>query len=262
VGALAPAAPAGHDGAGLTAMAPLLTLESSTRRFGGLLANRDVSLTIEAGEIVGLIGPNGAGKTTLFNCITGYMHPDAGRIVFDGTDITQTRPERICRLGVARTWQVVRAFGRMTALDNVVCGALQRTNRVGEARARAVALLDFTGLGGKADVPASTLTLADKKRLEIARALATRPRLLLLDEAMSGLTPIETTAAVQLVRRIHGELKVTICVVEHVMEVVMPLSHRVIVLDYGVKIADGAPGAVVRDAQVIQAYLGERRAAR
>src|ERR671923_1619610 len=243
-------------------MAPLLQVESSTKRFGGLAANRDVSLTIEQGEIVGLIGPNGAGKTTLFNCITGYMHPDDGRIVFDGADITHIRPERICRLGVARTWQVVRAFGRMTALENVVCGALQRTNRIGEARARARELLDFTELHGRGDMPAATLTLADKKRLEIARALATRPRLLLLDEAMSGLTPMEMAAAVRLVRRIHEELDLTICVVEHVMEVVMPLSHRVVVLDYGVKIADGAPQAVVRDEQVIRAYLGERRAAR
>jgi len=243
-------------------VAPLLSLESSSKRFGGLAANRDVSLTIEAGEIIGLIGPNGAGKTTLFNCISGYMHPDAGRIVFDGHDVTHARPERICHLGVARTWQLVRAFGRMTTLENVVCGALQRTNRVAEARARAIALLEFTGLTGKAEAPAATLTLADKKRLEIARALATRPRLLLLDEAMSGLTPMEATAAVQLVRRIHAELGVTICVVEHVMEVVMPLSHRVIVLDYGVKIADGVPQAVVRDEQVIRAYLGERRAAR
>src|SRR6267143_971632 len=210
-------------------MAPLLRVESSTKRFGGLAANRDVSLSVEAGEIVGLIGPNGAGKTTLFNCITGYMHPDDGR---------------------------------MTALENVVCGALERTNRVVEARARATELLEFTELRDKDDAPAATLTLADKKRLEIARALATRPKLLLLDEAMSGLTPIEAAAAVQLVRRIHEELGVTMCVVEHVMEVVMPLSHRVVVLDYGVKIADGPPEAVVRDAQVIRAYLGERRAAR
>jgi branched-chain amino acid transport system ATP-binding protein len=258
VGALAAPPPAGRR----LAVAPLLSVESSTKRFGGLLANRDVSLTIDAGEIVGLIGPNGAGKTTLFNCITGYMHPDAGRLVFDGTDITQARPERICRLGVARTWQVVRAFGRMTALDNVVCGALQRTSRVAEARTRATELLEFTELRGRDDMPAATLTLADRKRLEIARALATRPRLLLLDEAMSGLTPIESAAAVQLVRRIHTELRVTICVVEHVMEVVMPLSHRVVVLDYGAKIADGTPQAVVRDEQVVRAYLGERRAVR
>jgi branched-chain amino acid transport system ATP-binding protein len=243
-------------------MAPLLSVEAVTKRFGGLLANRDISLVIEPGEIVGLIGPNGAGKTTLFNCITGSMHPDEGRIAFDGANITHARPERICGLGVARTWQVVRAFGRMTALDNVICGALERTNRVAEARARAAALLDFTELGARKDVPAANLTLADKKRLEIARALATRPRLLLLDEAMSGLTPRETAAAVQLVRRIHEELGVTICVVEHVMEVVMPLSHRVVVLDYGVKIADGRPQDVVRDELVISAYLGARRAAR
>jgi branched-chain amino acid transport system ATP-binding protein len=243
-------------------MAPLLSLDSTTKRFGGLLANNNVSLAIEPGEIVGLIGPNGAGKTTLFNCITGFMHPDDGRITLDGSDITRTRPETICGLGVARTWQVVRAFGRMTVLDNVMCGALKRINRVGEARTRARDLLDYTDLGDKGDVPAATLTLADKKRLEIARALATRPRLLLLDEAMSGLTPLETAAAVQLVRRIHADLGVTICVVEHVMEVVMPLSHRVVVLDYGVKIADGRPHDVVRDEQVIRAYLGERRAAR
>jgi branched-chain amino acid transport system ATP-binding protein len=239
-------------------MAALLRVEASTKRFGGLVANRDVSLTVDAGEIVGLIGPNGAGKTTLFSCISGYLHPDEGSILLEGADISRARPERVCRQGIARTWQVVRSFGRMTVLDNVICGALERTNRVSQARARAVELLRFMDLGGKEDALAASLTLADKKRLEITRAVATGPKLLLLDEAMSGLTPIETTAAVELVRRIHTELGLAICVVEHVMEVVMPLSHRVIVLDHGEKIAEGRPETVVRDEQVIRAYLGDR----
>ena len=243
-------------------MPPLLQVESCTKRFGGLVANRDVSLVIEPGEIVGLIGPNGAGKTTLFNCISGALHPDEGRIRLDGADISHARLERVCRLGIARTWQVVRSFGRMTALENVMCGALRRTNRVGPARARALELMAFTGLAGKEDTPAAGLTLADKKRLEITRALATAPRLLLLDEAMSGLTPIETAAAVELVRRIHRELGLAICVVEHVMEVVMPLSHRVIVLDHGEKLTEGPPAEVARDERVITAYLGDRYRAR
>jgi branched-chain amino acid transport system ATP-binding protein len=239
-------------------VAPLLQVESCTKRFGGLVANRDVSVTIEPGEIVGLIGPNGAGKTTLFNCISGALHPDEGRIRLHGTDISSARPERVCRLGIARTWQVVRSFGRMTVLENVICGALRRTSRVGAARARAHELLAFTGLAGKEDAAAASLTLADKKRLEITRALATSPSLLLLDEAMSGLTPLETAAAVELVRRIHRELGLAICVVEHVMEVVMPLSHRVIVLDHGEKLTEGPPADVSRDERVITAYLGER----
>jgi branched-chain amino acid transport system ATP-binding protein len=251
VGALVPAG-------GLT-MAALLELRGVTKRFGGLVANKDVSFTVDTGEIVGLIGPNGAGKTTLFNCITGYMHPEEGQIRFDGADITHAHPARACGRGIARTWQVVRTFGRMTVLENVICGALKRTNRVKEARARAVRLLEFSGLAGKADLSAATLTLADKKRLEIARALATEPRMLLLDEAMSGLTPAETAEAVQLVRRIHGELGVALCVVEHVMEVVMPLSQRVIVLDYGEKLVEGPPQEIVRNEQVIKAYLGEHR---
>jgi branched-chain amino acid transport system ATP-binding protein len=243
-------------------MAPLLRIEGCTKRFGGLEANRDVSLTIEPREIVGLIGPNGAGKTTLFNCISGALHPDEGRIVLDGTDISRARPEQVCRLGIARTWQVVRSFGRMTVLENVMCGALRRTNRVGPARARALELMAFTGLADKAEVVAAGLTLADKKRLEITRALATEPRLLLLDEAMSGLTPFETAAAVELVRRIHGELRLAICVVEHVMEVVMPLSHRVVVLERGEKLAEGRPEDIARDERVIAAYLGDRYRAR
>jgi branched-chain amino acid transport system ATP-binding protein len=243
-------------------MAPLLEVTSCTKRFGGLVANHDVSLTIEPREIVGLIGPNGAGKTTLFNCISGALHPDDGRIALNGVDISRARPERVCRLGIARTWQVVRSFGRMTVLENVICGALRRTSRMGPARTRALELLAFTGLGGKEDAMAAGLTLADKKRLEITRALATAPHLLLLDEAMSGLTPMETAAAVELVRRIHDELGLAICVVEHVMEVVMPLSHRVIVLDHGEKLTEGPPADVARDERVITAYLGDRYRAR
>ena len=241
---------------------PLLDLASVTKRFGGLVANKDVSFAIEEHDIVGLIGPNGAGKTTLFNCITGFMHPEEGRIRFAGVDITQARPERICGHGVARTWQLVRTFGRMTVMENIISGALKRTNRVREARVRAARLLEFTGLAARAELPAANLTLADKKRLEIARALATEPRLLLLDEAMSGLTPAETADAVTLVRRIHAELRVAICVVEHVMEVVMPLSRRVVVLEYGQKIADGPPEEIARNEQVITAFLGERRRGR
>jgi len=243
-------------------MPPLLEVQACTRRFGGLVANKDVSLSIERGEIVGLIGPNGAGKTTLFHCISGYLHPDEGRIRLDGADISRARPDRVCAHGVARTWQVVRSFGRMSVLDNVICGALARTHRVSRARARALELLAFMDLGGKEDALAAGLTLADKKRLEITRALATQPVLLLLDEAMSGLTPTETAAAVALVRRIHAELRIAICVVEHVMEVVMPLSHRVVVLDHGEKIAEGRPETVVRDEQVIRAYLGKHYRAR
>jgi branched-chain amino acid transport system ATP-binding protein len=239
-------------------MPPLLLLESCTKRFGGLIANRDVSLAIAPGEIVGLIGPNGAGKTTLFNCISGALHPDEGRIAFGGVDISRARPDRVCHLGIARTWQVVRSFGRMTTLENVMCGALRRTNRVGPACARALELMAFTGLADKADALAAGLTLADKKRLEITRALATEPRLLLLDEAMSGLTPLETAAAVELVRCIHRDLGLAICVVEHVMEVVMPLSHRVVVLDRGEKLTEGRPEDIARDERVITAYLGDR----
>ena len=240
-------------------MSTLLELRAVTKRFGGLIANKDVSFTIGAGEIVGLIGPNGAGKTTLFNCITGYMHPEEGQILLGGVDITNAHPARVCGHGIARTWQLVRTFGRMSVLENVICGALKRTNRVREARVRAMRLLEFSGLAAKAGMAAANLTLADKKRLEIARALATQPRMLLLDEAMSGLTPTETAEAVQLVRRIHGELGVALCVVEHVMEVVMPLSERVIVLEYGQKLVEGPPQEIVRNEQVIKAYLGEHR---
>jgi branched-chain amino acid transport system ATP-binding protein len=236
----------------------MLRVERCTKRFGGVVANRDVSFEVGPREVVGVIGPNGAGKTTLFSCIAGYVHPDQGRIDFDGVDLTRRRPQHVCQLGIARTWQIVRVFGRMTVLENVLCGALNRTSSTARARSQALGLLELTGLAGRERALAANLTLADKKRLEITRALATGPRLLLLDEAMSGLTPAETAAAVDLVRRLHQQLDLALCVVEHVMEVVMPLSDRVIVLDHGEKIAEGPPAEVVVQEQVIKAYLGER----
>ncbi len=244
-----------------------LEVDQATKRFGGLLANDNLTFQLEEGELVGLIGPNGAGKTTLFNCIAGYVHPDQGQIRFAGRAITRLRPDRVCRLGIARTWQLVRVFRRMSVLENVVCGALNRLTATYDARRFALRLIEFTGLGGKEHVLAGTLPLADKKRLELTRALATGPRLLLLDEAMSGLTPAEAAAAVDLVRLVHRDFRrefmrdarpLTVCVVEHVMEVVMPLSHRVLVLDYGKLIADGPPEQVVHNDLVIKAYLGAK----
>jgi branched-chain amino acid transport system ATP-binding protein len=248
-----------------------LAVDHVTKRFGGLLANDDVTFDVDEGEIIGLIGPNGAGKTTLFNCIAGYMNPEEGRIRLYGREITRSRPDQICKAGVSRTWQLVRIFRRMSVLDNVICGAFNRVNAADEARRRAIRLVEFAGLSGKENIAAGTLTLADKKRLEITRALATLPGVLLLDEAMSGLTPAETGAAVDLVRLVHRDFRkefaadsrpMTICVVEHVMEVVMPLSHRVVVLDYGKLIADGPPQVVSRDELVIKAYLGAKYRAR
>lgn len=241
---------------------PLLDVRGLTRRFGGLLANDAIDLAVQQGEIVGLIGPNGAGKSTLFNCIAGADRPNAGQVLFDGHDVTGLAPEALCGLGIARTFQTVRTFRDMTVLDNAVVGALARARGVRAARATALEMLDFCGLAHKRDALGGHLTIADRKRLEIARALGTGPRLLLLDEAMAGLHPGERQGAVELVRRIH-DLGVTVLLVEHVMEILMPISDRVCVLNSGRKIAEGAPDTVARMDEVIKAYLGERyRAAR
>ena len=236
---------------------PLLEVWDIAKRFGGVRAIDGASLYVDQGEIVGLLGPNGAGKTTLFNCVTGMYRPDAGRVVFDGDDITGWRADRVCLQGIARTFQLVRALKEMTALENAMVGAFARTPRPGEARQKALEALELVGLAEHADTPALHLTLADKKRLELARALATRPKLLILDEVMAGLTPAEQQEAVFLLRRLR-EGGLTILMVEHVMEVVMPISDRIVVLDAGRTIAQGAPRAVVRDERVIAAYLGER----
>ncbi|MGH2533047.1 MAG: ABC transporter ATP-binding protein [Thermomicrobiales bacterium] len=238
-------------------MADLLELDRVTKRFGGLEANRDVSLSVEDGQVVGLIGPNGAGKTTLFNCIAGFYPPTSGLIRFGGEEITGWPANRVVHAGLARTFQVVRVLPEMTALDNVMVGAFARTNRTREARARAIDLLDFTGLADKMRTLAGSLTIADKKRLEVARALATAPRLLMLDEAMAGLNPAERTQAVELVRAIRDR-GVTVLMVEHVMEVLMPISDRVFVLDSGRLIAAGPPREIAQNPEVIAAYLGEK----
>ena len=242
-------------------MTALLEVQHVTQRFGGLVANRDISIKIERGELVGLIGPNGAGKSTLFNLIAGVMRPSEGRIRFDGADVTAWPATARCARGLARTFQVVKSFDTMSVIDNVIVGALVRTTSTGEARSKASEVLEFTGLAHRAEALASELIPAEKRRLEVARALATAPKLLLLDEVMTGLTPSEAKRGVDLVRK-SRETGVTVLMVEHVMEIVMPLVDRAIVLDLGRVICEGRPADVVRDEAVITAYLGERHRAR
>jgi branched-chain amino acid transport system ATP-binding protein len=242
-------------------MTALLEVQHVTQHFGGLIANRDVSIAIERGELVGVIGPNGAGKSTLFNLIAGVMRPSEGRILFDGEDVTVSPATARCALGLARTFQLVKSFDTMSVMDNVIVGALVRTTSTGEARRKAGEVLEFTGLAHRAEALASELIPAEKRRLEVARALATTPKLLLLDEVMTGLTPSEAKRGVELVRNIR-QTGVTVLMVEHVMEIVMPLVDRAIVLDLGRVICEGRPADVVRDEAVISAYLGERHRAR
>lgn len=238
-------------------MTALLKVENVTKSFSGLTAVDNVSFEINQGEIIGLIGPNGAGKTTLFSLIAGAQHPTTGTITFDGKDVTKKSPNQNCHAGIARTFQVVRVLKKLSVLDNVIVGALARTNSVKEARKAADGILKLTGLDVKRDFQAGSLTIADMKRLEVAKALATKPKLLLLDEVMAGLTPVETQEAVELVRQIH-KAGITLFVVEHVMEAIMPISNRILVLDAGKKIAEDEPAKVVENEYVIKAYLGER----
>jgi branched-chain amino acid transport system ATP-binding protein len=234
----------------------VLTLESVTKRFGGLTAVRAVSLEVGSGDLLGIIGPNGAGKTTLFNVIAGYYRPEAGRVVFDGRDVTGLPAHAISRLGLTRTFQIVKPFGNLSVADNVTIGALTRCSRVRDARAEAERVIALCGLGPHAQARARALPIGLRKRLEVARALATRPRLLLLDEVMAGLNPSELAGIIELVRRVHAE-GVTLIVIEHIMAAMMRLARRIVVLHHGEKIAEGTPAEMAHDRRVIDAYLGD-----
>jgi branched-chain amino acid transport system ATP-binding protein len=241
--------------------AALLEVRGVTKRFAGLLANDAVSFTVDAGEIVSIIGPNGAGKSTLFGCISGFHRPSAGQVIFAGRDITGLKADHVCRLGIARTFQIVQVIADMTVLENVMTAAFLRGRTRRASAGRAEEVLAATRLAGKADFLGSALTIADKHRLEVAMALATEPRLLMLDESMAGLTRVELQEFIALLRDVRRR-GVTLVVVEHVMEAVMQLSDRVVVLETGRKLVEGAPREVVANPQVIQAYLGERYRAR
>ena len=241
---------------------PILIGKKVTKRFGGLTAVSEVDFEVREGEIMALIGPNGSGKTTLINTISGFYAPDGGSVLFNGQEIGGKKPHQIAKLGIGRTFQFVRPYEELSAVDNIAVGVLYGTDEgsVEKANQRAVEILDFLGIADKKDVPASDLIMSDRKRLEIGRALSINPKLILLDEVFAGLNEGEIKAGVDLVMKISGELGVTIFMIEHVLRVVMETCTRVMVLNYGCKIGDGVCQEVVNNPQVIEAYLGAAHA--
>ncbi|MBS7622780.1 ABC transporter ATP-binding protein [Candidatus Bathyarchaeota archaeon] len=240
----------------------MLVVDNVTKRFGGLRALNKVNVEVKRGEILGLIGPNGSGKTTLFNVIMGFYHPEEGRVLLQGEDITDLKPHQIARRGVGRTFQIVRPFGDMTVLENILVSGLFSVPRGGEHRKiedRCHEILKITNLTERINDPADELSIAEKRRLEIARALALDPQLLLLDETMAGLTHAEVDQALQMISGIRKEFGLTMIVVEHVMRAIMSISDRIVVLSEGRKIAEGTPKEVSENEQVLTAYLGHRK---
>jgi len=235
---------------------PLLEVKSLTKSFGGLEAVKDVTFSLQQGEILGLIGPNGAGKTTIFNLITGFLRPDQGDILFRGKEIGGKGPHKISQRGITRTFQTAKSFPHMTTLDNVMVGGFIHNRKPKNVRQKATEILEFTGLMSEKDKLAENLTIGNSRRLEIAKALSVDPTLLLLDEVIAGLNPTETEEAIDIIRKIRNS-GISILIVEHVMHAIMSLSDRIVVLNYGRIIAQGKPEVIIKDKEVIEAYLGE-----